>query len=110
MSAGRLDQQITLRHLTRATDGAGGTTEAWADFATNATVWAAVTFKGASEGMQEGRTNAVQMINFEIYNRSDVSEVDALIWQGETYNIRAVRRYGHRKQRMWIDAERGVNQ
>jgi SPP1 family predicted phage head-tail adaptor len=103
-----MDQQITLRSLTRTSDGAGGVTEAWADFTTDATVWAAVTFKSAAEGLQEGRTNATQMTNFEIYNRSDVSELDALIWEGETYNIRAIRRYGSRPLTMWLDAERGV--
>ena len=106
--SGHMDQQITLRTLTRTADGAGGVTEAWADFADDATVWAAVTFKGASEGLQEGRVNASQVTNFEIYTRSDVTELDALIWEGETYNIRAIRRYGSRPLTMWLDAERGV--
>lgn len=108
MTIGAMDQQITLRRLTRTPDGAGGVTETWADFATDATVWAAVAFKGASENLQEGRINASQMTNFEIYTRSDVSELDALIWNGETYNIRAIRRYGSRPLTMWLDAERGV--
>ena len=52
--------------------------------------------------------NASQMTTFEIYARADVSELDGLLWNGEFYNVRAVRRYGERPLMMWIDAERGV--
>lgn len=108
MAAGNMDQRITLRRLTRTSDGAGGFTKTWADFETNPTVWAGVTFRAAKEDLQEGRPNASQLVNFEIYNRDDVSELDALIWEGETYNIRVIRRYGSRPLKMWLDAERGV--
>ena len=90
------------------TDGAGGVTEAWADMATTPQVWACVSFKSAREGLDGGRVNAAQMTTFQIYNRSDLTELDGLIWAGEFYNIRAIRRYGTRKLMMWIDAERGV--
>lgn len=106
--AGGMDQKITLRRLTRTSDGGGGVTEAWSNFATDPSVWAKVSFKGAREGLEEGRINATQMTTFEIYNRSDVSEIDGLLWGGVFYNIRAVRRYGERPVTMWIDAERGV--
>ena len=108
MSAGKLDQRVTFRRLTRTADGGGGVTEAWADFAANATVWAKVTFKGAREGLDEGRINASQMTTFEVYTRGDVTELDGLIWGGEFYNIRVIRRYGERPLMMWLDAERGV--
>lgn len=107
-NAGKLDQQITFQRATRTADGGGGLTQAWANFATNPTVWAGVSFKSAREGMTEGRINASQMTTFEIYTRADVSEIDRLLWNGEVYNIRAVRRYGERPLMMWIDAERGV--
>ena len=107
-NAGKLDQRVTFRRLTRTADGGGGTTEAWADFDANAQVWAAVSFRGAREGITEGPINASQMTTFEVYTRGDVTELDGLLWGGEFYNIRAVRRYGERPLRMWIDAERGV--
>jgi head-tail adaptor len=102
--AGAMDQRVTLRRLARTPDGGGGVTEAWADLAT---VWAAVSFKGAREGLDEGRVNASQMTTFEIYAR-DVTELDGLVWNGDFYNIRTVRRYGERNLMMWLDAERGV--
>lgn len=107
-NSGAMDERITLRRLTRTADGGGGVTETWADFSTSPNVWAAVSFKGAREALSEGRVNAEQMTTFEIYNRSDVTELDGIVWRGEFYNIRAIRRYGPRKLRMWIDAERGV--
>lgn len=106
--SGPMDQKITLRKLTRTADGGGGVIETWSDFATDPNVWARVSFKGGREGMDEGRINASQMTTFEIYTRSDVSEIDGIIWAGEFYNIRTVRRYGQRQLTMWIDAERGV--
>lgn len=108
MPAGSMDQLITLRKLTRTSDGGGGVLQTWADFATDANVWAKVTFKGAREGLDEGRMNASQMTTFEVYARSDVTELDGLIWNGEFYNIRVLRRYGERPLVMWLDAERGV--
>ena len=108
MTAGTLDQQITFRRLTRTPDGGGGVTEAWGDVPTDATVWAGVSFRGAREGLDEGRVNASQMTTFEIYNRADLTELDGLIWEGEFYNIRVIRRYGGRKLIMYLDAERGV--
>ena len=108
MPAGKLDQMITFRRLTRTADGGGGVTEAWADFETTPCVWAGVSFKSGREGLTEGRMNASQMTTFELYTRGDVSELDGLLWGGEFYNIRAVRRYGVRPLMMWIDAERGV--
>jgi len=105
MAAGALDQRVTFRRLTRTSDGGGGVTEAWADLAT---VWAAVAFKSAREGLDEGRVSAAQTTVFEVYNRSDITELDRIRWDGVDYNIRAIRRYGPRRLMMWIDAERGV--
>jgi SPP1 family predicted phage head-tail adaptor len=106
--AGAMDQQITFRRLTRVSDGGGGVVETWADVPTNPTVWAKVTFKRGREGLEEGRINASQMTAFEVYNRSDITEIDGILWGGEFYNIRTVRRYGNRPLVMWLDAERGV--
>lgn len=106
--AGAMDERITLRKFSRVPDGAGGVVQSWADFEDAPEVWAAVSFKGGREGLSEGRITAEQMTTFEIHNRPDVSELDGIIWRGEFYNIRVIRRYGPRKLRMWIDAERGV--
>lgn len=108
MTAGAKDQQITLQRATATADGIGGTTKAWANLATDATVWAAVRAKAGKEGMVEGRMAATFVTLFTIYNRSDLSELDRIVWNGENYNIRSLRREGGRNLDLVIEAERGV--
>jgi len=103
-----MDQLITLQAYSVASDGGGGSARTWADFATDAAVWASVVAKAGRESLQEGRVNASNIVLFTIYNRTDVSEVDRIIWNGEAYNIRNVRREGGRQLRLVIEAERGV--
>lgn len=108
VSAGGMDQRITLQRGTETGDGAGGVTKAWADLASNPAVWAKVYAKAGQESLQEGRVNASFVVLFTIYNRVDLSEKDRIIWQGEPYNIRNLRREGGRALRLVIEAERGV--
>lgn len=110
MNIGRMDQRITFRCFTELPDGAGGITRAWADFAKNPSVWANVRTKAFREVLTEGRVNAAYTVLFTIYNRSDVSELDAIVWRGEHYNIRGVMRTGDRDMRLVIEAERGVSE
>lgn len=105
---GRMDQTITLQRLARTADGVGGFTDAWADYATNACVWAKVMAKAGRENMSDGRMVASFVVLFEIWNRQDINERDRLIWQGVTYNIRGLRQEGGRRAKLVIEAERGV--
>ena len=108
MSAGAKDQQITLQRYAATPDGIGGTTQAWANLATDATVWAAVKAKAGREGLTEGRLSATFVTTFTIYNRSDLSELDRIVFGGENYNIRGIRREGGRTLDLVIEAERGA--
>ena len=110
MRPGQLDQQITLRRLTKTADGGGGFTEVWADFATDATVWADVHPLYGKEGAEDGAVNASGAWVFHIRNRDDVSEVDQIRWGGEDYNISRVMRRGSREMYLRIEAVRGVAQ
>lgn len=110
MSAGNLDQPITLQRFTRTADGGGGFTEAWANFATDPSPWANVKAKAGREVLVEGQTAATFVVVFTIYNRSDVTELDRILWNGVAYNIRGILREGERDLMLKIEAERGVNQ
>jgi head-tail adaptor len=105
MNAGKLDQFITIERRATATDGMGGFIDAWA---THCEVWANVKAKAGREGLSEGRTNAVYVVNFTIYNIADLSELDRIVWNEETYNIRNIMREGNRALHVKIEAERGV--
>ena len=105
---GKMDQRITLQRATETPDGIGGTVRGWSDLPRNASPWAAVTAKAGRESMTEGRITASYVVLFTIYNRDDLSEVDRILWNGEAYNIRNLRREGGRKLRLVIEAELGV--
>lgn len=105
---GAMDQRITFQRLAFTADGAGGTTETWADYARNATVWAHVVAKAGRESEDQGRTTATFIVLFHIHNRRDIDPRDRIVWQGVTYNIRGIRDEGGRSLRLVIEAERGV--
>jgi len=108
MAKAAMDQLITLQAAETARDAGGGTYYEWADLATDATVWAAVKAKSGREGMDEGRTNATFVVEFTIYNRTDLTEQNWIVWDSVTYNIRGIRRESGRDLRLVIEAERGV--
>lgn len=110
MQSGQMDQRITLQRFSETPDGAGGYTAQWADFPADARVWASVKAKSGRESLTEGRTSATFVVVFTIYNRSDLSELDRIVWNGENYNIRGILRMGGRDVRLSIEAERGVAQ
>ena len=110
IGAGKMDQRITLQTLVSVSDGAGGKTTTWQNYAADPVVWTSVIAKSGAEGMVEGRTTATFVVLFTIYNRSDINPRDRIIWQSEYYNIRGVRNSGERDLRLVIEAERGVTQ
>ena len=108
--AGAMGQRITLQRSVLTPDGAGGNSAAWQNFTQDATPWAEVIAKAGRETMTEGRLAASFTVLFIIYNRADVTEADRILWGGEPYNIRGIRRESGRAARLLIEAERGVQQ
>ena len=106
--AGSLDQLVTLQAVSLVSDGMGGSTETWANFATDPTVWASVRPMSARESMADDRVSATAETMFTIRNRTDVDERHRILWDAEPYNIRSVRRRGGRELYLEIVAERGV--
>ena len=107
---GQADQRVTFQRATDAADGVGGTTQTWANFAATPTVWAKVTPRVGREAMEEGRMNAALLATFTVRYRSDVTELDRIVWRGEAWNIRRIMRKSGRNLWLEIDAERGVAQ
>lgn len=108
MQPGNLDQRITLQTVTRTSDGIGGYTSSWRNIAPAPTVWASARPGSAREVLASDRVNAGGLYVFTIRNRDDLNEADRIVWRGENYNIRAVRRRGGRELYLEIEAERGV--
>jgi head-tail adaptor len=105
MTAGKLDQFITIQRKTRVSDMMGGYSESWATWQQ---VWAGAVAKAGRESIDEGRTNAVFVVVFTIYTLDGLAETDRILWNGETYNIRGVLRMGGRELHTKVEAERGV--
>ena len=105
-----MNQRITLQRLVKTPDGAGGYTESWSDYENNPRPWARVMAKAGRESMVEGRIAAQFTVLFEVYNRTDVTETDRILWEGIAYNIRGIRREGGQPLTVVIEADRGVTQ
>lgn len=108
MQPGNLDQRITLQTVTRTSDGIGGYTSSWRNIAPAPMVWASVRPASAREALASDRMSASGLSVFTIRNRADLNEVDRIVWRGDAYNIRAIRRRGGRELYLEIEAERGV--
>ncbi len=107
---GKADQRITFQRFAATADGIGGTTQAWANLASVPTVWAKVTPRIGNERMEDGRMNASATATFAVRYRSDITELDRIVWRGECWNIRRVMRKSGANLWLEIDAERGVAQ
>lgn len=105
---GKLTERITFEENTSVSDGLGGVTDGWAAISSNATVWAQVFPSSGREESGDGRINATGVYVFVIRNRSDIQEAYRLVWQGENYNIRQIKRVSARSMYLTIEAERGA--
>jgi SPP1 family predicted phage head-tail adaptor len=107
---GKADQRITFQRFAETADGIGGSTQAWANLASVPTVWAKVTPRIGNERMEDGRMNASMTATFMVRYRADITELDRIVWRGESWNIRRVMRKSGANLWLEIDAERGVAQ
>jgi SPP1 family predicted phage head-tail adaptor len=101
---GRLDQRVTIRRRVRTDDDMGGGAIAWTDVAT---VWAHMRPKSGRERAAYGSVEASAMYHCVMREPIDVRETDAVIWRGESFNVRFVGRKG-RAMYVEVDLERGV--
>tara|TARA_Y100000310_G_C20701393_1_gene830268 strand:- start:2550 stop:2879 length:330 start_codon:yes stop_codon:yes gene_type:complete len=104
---GEMDQRITFRTDTKASDGMGGNTLTPVDVVT---VWAKAISKSGKEQTDYDRVNALGNYDFITHYRSDISESMRIFWNGQEYNIRFIEKLGSRKLYSLFKAERGVPQ
>lgn len=105
---GELDQQITIKRESRVSDGMGGDTVTLVDVVVD--LWAHVRPRSGKEVGLHDRVEAPAMYLFVIRYRSDLKDDDRIVWNGQTYNIRAILTAGNRTNFLEINAERGVTQ
>lgn len=105
---GRMTERITIQAYTEIPDGGGGTTKGWANIATNPTIWCEVIAKAGREALVSDRITATMITLFRVRNRPDLDETMRISWRGSNFNIRGIRREGHRGQYLTVEAERGA--
>lgn len=105
---GELDQLITIQRETRTADGMGGASVSLTTVVSD--LWAHVRPRSGKERGAFDRVEASAMYLFVVRYRDDIRESDRVVWNGDTYNIRAILTRGARSNWLEFDAERGVTQ
>jgi SPP1 family predicted phage head-tail adaptor len=108
--AGELDQRITFQERVDTPDGYGGSTFTWADIPELSSVWAHIRVSGGRESVEYQRVNAETVYLFVIRNRSDLQASYRLMWEGEPFSIKSVKKPKSRALYLEIDGERGAPQ
>lgn len=86
ISAGELNQRVTLANPAFTKDALGGPVRA---DGSGTTVWAKVEHVGASERFQEGEQQTRPELRVYIRYRTGIKLRDALTWRGVVYEINA---------------------
>lgn len=90
MKISTLNKRATFQRFTSVSDGAGGTTKTWTDFAE---VWAQFSPERAREKIQQGRIADNQAGALRVRSSTATRQIDAtyrVTLDGVTYNIRSV--------------------
>lgn len=92
--AGQLDRRITIQTFTTSTDAFGQKVKS---FSTLANVWAKVEVKVGKEDEEADAIAATAMVDFFIRYRDDINEQMRIIYNNETYKIKAIKPADSRK-------------
>jgi len=87
IKAGSLDRQITIQSKGVTYDGAGSEIVTWSDVAT---VWAGVTQKAGTERVEADQLTASEHTIFTIRYRTDVTPINRIVYETNTYDIKRV--------------------
>ena len=104
---GELDQVVEALRKTLTPDGMGGNTESFSQLFED---WCHVRPLTGRESTDYDRVNASAryLFVFRYYDGFDLQSRDILVWEGDRYNIRVVKKPKLRDLYVQIEAERGV--
>ena len=100
--AGELDQRVAIEREVRSGDGGGGATVAWVPVCT---VWAKVWPVSGDERARAQQREASVLVRMRIRRRGDVAADMRALWNGRTFDIRAVAGGGTREPFLTLDCE-----
>lgn len=105
MRAGELNERITIKRRTQTQNEYGTLEET---ITTLAETWAHVRPESVAEEQASQQTEARADYRITIRRRTDLTEDDWIEWRGDKYDIRGIKDWGPRKDRLVIKAQRGV--
>lgn len=105
MRAGELDERITIKRRTQTKNEYATLEET---VTTVATVWAHVRPESTQEESASQQTEARATYRILIRRRTDLTEDDWIEWRGDDYDIRGIKDWGPREDKLMIKAQRGV--
>ena len=101
---GAMRERVELQNVTEAQSTSGFPAETWA---TAATVWAEVKYNILPSGEEQmaDKKTAVQVAEFRIRTRTDVTEKTRLLYRADYYDIVAME-FTHGREFMILQAEK----
>lgn len=108
MTAGSRDERVTFQRYGSTPDGAGGTTQAWADHIAR---WCEVKPLSGGERAAAQQTESPRNYRLMVPNDSGtrgLTTADRIAWEGITMQIRFIAYPGKGDLEFRIDAEAGV--
>lgn len=100
VNIGELDRKITFIKKVIGTNAFNEDAEAsWVVVDSNPTVWARVREKPGKEMTLADRITHVRSTLFTIRHRSDIAEMNRVVYNGRPYNIHSVTENGEGRQR-----------
>lgn len=94
MNIGHMDRRIALQTSTVSVNSYGERTDSWATYAT---VWAAIIYKGGSEKVSGDQVSSTNKVEFRIRYGSNVSSCtasDRVLYNSQYYQVLAVEEIG----------------
>lgn len=101
----KLKHKVRLERLELTDDGAGGQTRQWKLVSE---VWAYLKQTSGSERLQNDRLTGIASFTATIRYRSDVSEVNRIVFEGKSYQIRSYEDIEFMKKWITLSLESGV--
>ena len=107
IAVGDFRHKVSLQRKDIVSDGVGGSTVAWTEYATP---WTKITPKTGGEKVYLNRLNASGLSTVVMRYRSDISESDKLVYRGNEFQIRSIINVEERDRYTELTIERGVAQ
>jgi len=104
LDPGEMTERVTIREKQETGDGAGGTIVQWADYATR---WAKVKPMSGERRFAAAQTDHLRDTEVTVRRDPGITESMAIVWQGQSLDIRFIEDHGPRAAYMRLECQAG---